>query len=231
MDEIIVKTNKTPIEIALQIDDDGFTTAKKLYEWLERDPSHYARWIKENITENPFAEENEYSPFKAKTSKKGGRPTEDYKISASLAKRISMADKSERGESARIYFIGCEQALVKLAEERHKTEIERAKGIVVRQALTKAIQQSGENERMHNHAYSTYTDLVYKSLFGKNAKQLREEHGLTKKDNIRDIIFSTEELVQIQNGEMLVSSLIGYGWGYEEIKDFIVNKTIKKIAA
>lgn len=114
--------------------------------------------------------------------------------------------------------------------ERIKTEIERAKGIAVRQALTKAIQQSGENERMHNHAYSTYTDLVYKSLFGKNAKQLREEHGLSKKDNLRDI-FSVEELSQIQNGEMLVSSLIGYGWGYDEIKDFIVNKTIKKIAA
>ena len=78
-----------------------------------------------------------------------------------------MATKSERGEQARIYFIGCEQALVRLAEEHHKTEIERAKGIAVRQALTKAIQQSGENERMHNHAYSTYTDLVYRSLLEK----------------------------------------------------------------
>ncbi len=31
--------------------------------------------------------------------------------------------------------------------------IEREKGIAVRQALTKALQQSNENDRMHGHAY------------------------------------------------------------------------------
>ena len=101
---------------------------------------------------------------------------------------------------------------------------EREKGIAVRQALTKALQQSNENERMHGHAYSTYTDVIYKSLFGKTAKQLREDFGIAKKDNLRDY-FSQEELVKIQNAEMLVGSLVNYGWGYSEIKDFIMNKT------
>ena len=63
--------------------------------------------------------------------------------------------------------------------------VEREKGIAVRQSLTKAIQQSNENERMHGHAYSTYTDIVYKSVFGKNARQIREEYGVSKKDNLR----------------------------------------------
>lgn len=107
---------------------------------------------------------------------------------------------------------------------------EREKGIAVRQALTKAIQQSSENERMHGHAYSTYTDVIYKSIFGKNAKQLREEFGITKKESMRDY-FSEEELVKVQNAEMLVSALVGYGWGYNEIKEFILNKGINKIAA
>ena len=107
---------------------------------------------------------------------------------------------------------------------------ERDKGIVVRQAFTKAIQQSSENERMHGHAYSTYTDVIYKSIFGKNAKQLREEFGITKKESMRDY-FSEEELVKVQNAEMLVSALVGYGWGYNEIKEFILNKGINKIAA
>ena len=106
-----------------------------------------------------------------------------------------------------------------------KTEVERAKGIAVRNALTSAIKRSGENERMHNMAYPTYTDLVYRSLFGKSAKQFRDENGLTKKDDLRDL-FNTEELQQIQNAEMLVSSLIGYGWGYYEIKDFLMDKNI-----
>ena len=38
----------------------------------------------------------------------------------------------------------------------------------------KALQQFNENERMHGHAYSTYTNLIYKSIFGKDAKHLRE---------------------------------------------------------
>ena len=107
---------------------------------------------------------------------------------------------------------------------------EREKGIAVRQAFTKAIQQSSENERMHGHAYSTYTDVIYKSIFGKNAKQLREDFGISRKESMRDY-FSEEDLVKIQNAEMLVSALVGYGWGYNEIKEFILNKGINKIAA
>ena len=218
----MAKSNRTPIEIALEVDDEGFTTAKKLYAWLELDQTHYAKWVKENITENPFAEEKDFSLLSAKNIGRG-RPTQDYKIHATLAKRISMASRSEKGEQARLYFIGCEQALTKLAEQTRKTELERAKGIAVRQALTKAIQLSKENDRMHGHAYSTYTDVIYKSIFNKNARQLREIYGITKNENLRDC-FSQEELVNVQNAEMLVSSLIGYGWGYDEIKGFIMEQ-------
>ena len=228
MDNLVEMINKTPIEIALQIDDEGYTTAKRLYSWLYENGSHYAKWLKDNVTENPFAEPNEFSPILRKPLKQGGRPTEDYRITASLAKRISMATKSERGEDARKYFLGCEQALKLVSEAKHQKELERAKGIAVRQALTKAIQQSNENDRMHGHAYSAYTDVIYKSLLGKSTKQLRDEFGITKKDNLRDY-FSEEDLRKVQNAEMLVSSLIGYGWGYVEIKDFITDKSLNKI--
>lgn len=108
--------------------------------------------------------------------------------------------------------------------------IEREKGIAVRQSLTKAIQQSGENERMHNHAYSLYTDLVYKSVFGKSAKQLRGEYGITKKDNLRDL-FSKEELSKVEAVERVVSGLVDCGWGYDEIKKFVKDGTRKLLAA
>nr|WP_300326547.1 Rha family transcriptional regulator [uncultured Anaerostipes sp.] len=109
--------------------------------------------------------------------------------------------------------------------------IEREKGIVVRQSLTKALQQSMENERMHGHAYSTYTNCIYKVLFGKNAKQLREEFGIGKKENLRDYL-SAEELKAIQSMECLVSGLVDCGWGYNQIKDFIQqNNTMFQIAA
>lgn len=109
--------------------------------------------------------------------------------------------------------------------------IEREKGIAVRQSLTKALQQSAENERMHGHTYSTYTNCIYKVLFGKNAKQLREELGISKKDNLRDYL-STEELKAIQSMECLVSGLVDCGWGYDQIKEFIQqNNTMLQIAA
>lgn len=100
-----------------------------------------------------------------------------------------MLSKSERGEQARNYFIGCEQSLKIAFKKQRAAELERAKGIAVRQALTKAIQQSSENERMHGHAYSTYTDVIYKSIFGKNAKQLREEFGNHKKRKYERLFF------------------------------------------
>lgn len=106
---------------------------------------------------------------------------------------------------------------------------EREKGIAVRQALTKALQQSSENERMRGHAYSTYTNLIYKSIFGEDTKHLKEKYNISPKDELRDC-FSVEELHQVQKAEMLVGSLVEYGWGYDEIKEFILNKIGERIA-
>ncbi len=98
--------------------------------------------------------------------------------------------------------------------------VERQKGITVRHIVTDMIKQSQENERMHGHAYSLYTDMIYKALFGKTAKQFREEFGIGKTDNLREC-FTAEELKSIQSKEMLVSSLIDCGWGYANIKTFL----------
>lgn len=115
-------------------------------------------------------------------------------------------EKAMRFKEAYIsQFNAMEKALIEKMREREK-------GITVRQALTNALQKSQENTRMHGHAYSTYTNVIYKAIFGKNASQLRVEYGLTKKDNLRDY-FSAEDLLCVQNVEMCVSSLVGFGWG------------------
>lgn len=132
-------------------------------------------------------------------------------------------EKAMRFKEAYIrQFNAMEKALIGKMREREK-------GIAVRQAMTKALQQSNENERMHGHAYSTYTNVIYKAVFGKNAKQLREEYGIDKKENLRDY-FSQDELQMIQSKEMLVSGLIGCGWGYEQIKNFILQNNLLSIA-
>ena len=107
--------------------------------------------------------------------------------------------------------------------------VEREKGIAVRNSLTKALQQSTENDRMHGHAYSTYTNCIYKVLFGMNANQLRERFGISEKVSLRDC-FSAEELSMVQSMERMVSGLVDCGWGYEQIKTFISENNVKKIA-
>lgn len=109
--------------------------------------------------------------------------------------------------------------------------VEREKGIAVRQALTKALQQSAEDVRMHGHAYSTYTNCIYKVLFGMNAAQLREKFGIRKTDSLRDC-FSAEELRAVQSMECLVSGLVDCGWEYDRVKEFIQhNNALRQLAA
>lgn len=89
------------------MDKDSMTTARKLYEFLEMDESHYSRWVKSNITDNPFAEENvDFDVLDINVENpKGGRPTQDFKLTANFAKKLFMQGKTERAEQAREYFI------------------------------------------------------------------------------------------------------------------------------
>lgn len=50
---------QTPIEIALGVDENGMTTARKLYAFLELTQGQFSRWAKSNIVDNEFAVENE----------------------------------------------------------------------------------------------------------------------------------------------------------------------------
>lgn len=109
MDELMNQTDKTPIEIALGVDEKGMTTAKKLYEFLELHPSAYSRWFKQNILENGFAYENEdYFPFNTNVEC-GGQASKDAKLTADFAKKLSMTAKNEKGEEARNYFVTVEK--------------------------------------------------------------------------------------------------------------------------
>lgn len=120
MNELETTKMQTPIEIALGVDENGMTTAKKLYEFLEMDKSHYSRWVKANIVDNEFATENEdyfYSPSMANESSRGNY-ADDYKLTAHFAKKLSMKGSGERAEQARQYFITVEDKAKEMAINR-----------------------------------------------------------------------------------------------------------------
>lgn len=120
MNSLVESASKTPIEIALGVDENGMTTAKKLYEFLEMDKSHYSRWVKANIVDNEFATENEdyfYSPSMANESNRG-KFADDYKLTAHFAKKLSMKGNGEKAEQARQYFITVEDKAKEAAINR-----------------------------------------------------------------------------------------------------------------
>lgn len=106
----------TPIEIALGIDNEGRTTATKLYDFLELNPSNYSKWFRKNILENEFAEETvDYFPFVLRyESLTGERERQDAKLTAHFAKKLSMVQKNQKGDAARDYFVGIEDGAKKL---------------------------------------------------------------------------------------------------------------------
>lgn len=109
----------TPIEIALGIDEEGRTTATRLYEFLELNTSNYSKWFRKNILDNEFAEENfDYFPFVLQyESLTGEKERQDAKLTAGFAKKLSMMQKNQKGEAARNYFVGIENGAKKLVEK------------------------------------------------------------------------------------------------------------------
>jgi len=120
--------------------------------------------------------------------------------------------------------------LLRLYEERKQWEIERAKGVLVRHILTDTIKMKISESPNKKFAYPNYTKMIYKIIFGKSYAELKKDYGIKEKESLRDYI-TVEQLREVEHLEMLVSSLIGLGMGYDEIKDFISSKYILQLSA
>jgi anti-repressor protein len=142
MNELQTSNMKTPIEIALGVDENGMTTARALYEFLSGEKSHFARWAKTNIEENEFYEENK--DWWGFATMANGNECKDYRLTTDFAKHLSMESHSARGKEARQYFITIEdrakqevinrsqlspqmQMVMSLAESMARQELEQKK--------------------------------------------------------------------------------------------------------
>lgn len=110
MNDIINNTSKqTPIEIALGIDENGYTTARALYDFLDMPKQNFARWAKKNIEENEYFEETvDWWGF---FTMKNGNECKDYRLTTDFAKHLSMESHSAKGKIARQYFLKVEDKL------------------------------------------------------------------------------------------------------------------------
>lgn len=210
----VSKINKQEITVVSSLD---------IAETFDKNHAHVLRDIKELECSDEFRESNfGLSSYVNSQNKK--QPM--YYVTRDGFTLLAMGYTGEKAMKFKEAYIKQFNAMERMLQGKL---IEREKGIAVRQSLTKALQQSTENERMHGHAYSTYTNCIYKVLFGMNANKLREYYGISKKENLRDC-FSAEELKAVQSMECMVSGLIDCGWGYDQIKEFIAVNHVKKIA-
>ena len=213
----IKKMNKEEVTVVTSLD------VAETFEKNHRDVMESIRNIGEAISTAEFSALFYLDSYKASN----GKTNPMYLMTRDGFTLLAMGYNGDKAMKFKLAYIKQFNEMEKVLIGKQK---EREKGIAVRQALTNALQQSQENERMHGHAYSTYTNIVYKAVFGKDAKHLREEYGISKKENLRDY-FSEEELKAVQSVEMIVSGLVNCGWGYDQIKEFVMNQNLKMLAA
>lgn len=96
----------------IRVDENGRITARELYEFLELNQTHYARWTKANIEQDGFYQEGvDWWGFAIMAN---GNETKDYQLTIDFAKHLCMLSRSERGKMARNYFIEIEKRIKNL---------------------------------------------------------------------------------------------------------------------
>jgi hypothetical protein len=108
-------------------------------------------------------------------------------------------------------------------KEKEQWNLQREVGKVDREKLTNSINKYIPDSPNKKFAYPNYTNLIYKTLFGKDAKQLKLDKDKSTNDLLRDS-FNKEELILVEEAETIVTALISLGFSYEQIKIHLKNK-------
>ena len=179
----------TPIEIALGVDGNGMTTAKRLYEFLELDKSQYARWCRNNITNNEFAEEGvDFWVLDPDVENpQGGRPTQDFELTSRFAKKLSMTQKNGKGELARDYFEkvedGAKQMVLRMQEMSPQLqvminlELEQKRQAKEQERQGVELEQVKENQKVIAQALARPVEMDFRTWVSTNLSAIAESDG------------------------------------------------------
>ncbi len=212
--EIIQKDEAFPVDFDRAWQWIGYSTKQKAKEALERS----------------FVASKDYQINRAvrlvKRVQGGGNKADEIMLSTDCFKSFCMMAGTEKGKEVRRYFIEAEKLLRKVIIDSRAMKI-------ARRSLTDALQISGEADRMHGHAYKTYTDLVYKAVLGMNAKQYRETFNLHPDANVREHLTAAQTDL-VRKYEEMVRSMVDLSIPYEQVKTTIetmaIRQTQRKIA-
>ncbi|WP_182004615.1 hypothetical protein [Priestia aryabhattai] len=122
---------------------------------------------------------------------------------------------SEVAKSVRNYLLNVEEISDK---EQKLWAVEREISKRERRQLTDAIKDFYQGLLKKGFEYSTFTNLVYKTIFDMSAKQMKDMYELEKNDALRDFL-TTEDLRKVVKAEKTISALILLGKDYNDIKE------------
>ena len=125
----------------------------------------------------------------------------------------------------RNYLLNIEE---KTEIDRKSWAVQREVGIVERKRMTSAISRYIPESKHKKFAYPNYTNMIYKIIFGCDAKTLREERNVKTNDALRDS-FTESELKKVEEVETIVTGLISMDFTYKQIEQMLKERFIKKI--
>ena len=215
--------------IGKRYDERLVTTSLKIAEKFKKEHSHVLRDIRELECSDAFRESNfGLSSYKSEQ----GKTLPMYEVTRDGFTMLAMGYTGKEAMKFKEDYINAfnamENELKRIYTERQQWQIERDKGVVIRHILTDTIKMKVSESPHKRFAYPNYTNLIYRTIFGKTAKELESEYGVKPRESLRDY-FAGADLEKVQSAEMLVSSLINCGWGYGEIKEFITTQAQKMI--
>ena len=113
--------------------------------------------------------------------------------------------------------------------DRKSWAIQREVGIIERKRMTSAISRYIPESKHKRFAYPNYTNMIYKIIFGCDAKTLRQERNVKTNDALRDS-FTESELKKVEEVETIVTGLISMDFTYKQIEEMLKQRFIKKIS-
>ncbi|MFG5536436.1 Rha family transcriptional regulator [Enterococcus faecalis] len=194
------------------IEEEPYTTSKIIAEYAEIEHRAVRQLIR--TYEKDLNEFGKTTFEMSKINKGRGRKQKIYHLNEEQATLlITYLDNTE---PVRRFKKALVRQFYDMKNELYARRMERQKEKSVRKSMTDVIKELG----LSSHYYKHYTDLVYKTALGFNAKQLREAREVSKKSTILDFLTS-EEIEAVNKREQQVATLLTLKMDYDTIKSIL----------